>query len=508
MDNKNGILKNKPLIIIYSLAFISVVGIIVCTILQFNSGGGNTTLNKGVSTLKNVDSSKSLKNRFILAQNFKTYSYELVDFKGNVVYSGYSSISMYNNVYILEKDNKKTYVTLTNKSLSKYKDYEFDFDHNVTSDLILLYNDKNIIILDINGVQLLKFDYSKPVQLNSIKNSYGSWYKLTTTEKTYVFSKNKIIYEANKKEYVDVIDNYVSVHVKDSKNNNVYTMYQFDKNGKQVNKIDNYGMEYKDSIYYVLTHDSTYDIYLSDGTELIKDAYHYYIKNDILLVIVDDCYVYKAGKKTGIIKDVYYDNGISIVNGAIAIKDKIDNKVRYYDIYGNKLSNLALYDNNYGFVYANYINGYLYYVDPNNSNKASIIDTKTGQTVMDNLDYFEINNDFLDRTNGEYFIVANDKGEVAIYDKNLNIIIDYQKGYYDFFEHYNSEIYEDAKRDKIYFVGEDKVICYDVNNKLKKLFKMDGKYYKSFGMFYLMLRNTYSDTSYYDIETGKLLYKN
>lgn len=515
--------KGSTNIIIGIIILVAVLIVAVIISVKLISGS-----NQGVLIGKNqvdVENNTSIKE-LIPVYNSEKKMYGLIDITGKVIVDfEYDKITEWYNTFKLEKDGDIKYVTKNNKSLDKYKNCNFE-ERNLNSltDLIIAKDDINMYIINSDGKEIYKTAKTSINKIQESNTTLGVWTVIVTTEKVIILNNAQLICEVPQKEYYCLTDNYVV-----TKKDNILTTTQYDNSGKVIRAIENKGMiDYTDK-YYVLFENSEKSehytrgkakIYLKDDTFVAETYYNgtksesYIIEDDLLLIENSDnnttkVSIYKNGEKINELENYWLDNGTSIVNRVISLESLKDFKTYYYDENGNKLSDVDVKNNGYGFVYANYFNSYIY-KGFDKEYDAKVLDAKTGDVKIDNLYWQEINNEFISNTDGKYMIVTTNDGKSAIVNDKLEVVVDYQDGYFTYLGSTVSNIYEHNKN-IIYFVKKENdsavsLIAYDTTNEIKVKFELNGKYEGLHsGKSYIAMYEDAFKYTYYDLD-GKKIY--
>lgn len=510
---KTGSMKIVVGIIILAIVLI---GAVVISMKLINNPDNSLLTSKGEVETGSSSSDKEL----IAVYNSDKKAYGLIDVTGKTVLDfKYDKITPYYNTFKLEKDDEVTYVTKKNKSLKKYDEYKFDSSYNKDGDIIIAESSDKTIILNQNAQKIYELEDGDYInQFYSRTTSVGTWYILDTDKKQIVFNTSKMINEMPAEEASCITDNYICSEV-----DNKLTSVQYDNNGKIIQTINDQIITMKNDYYYVAKMNpqksgyiTRYDqkVYLTDGTVVaentITDGQNVYIKDDIFVIDTEaGVAIYKNGIMQKELTDCWLDDGTSIINEIIWLENtsSIPYKTYYYDVNGNKLSDIDIENDGYDTAYANYINGYIYKGEKYKSD-AKILNAKTGEIIKDNLQLASINDEFIDNTNGEYIIVRTNDGKSAILDKNMQVVLDYQEGYFTYIDQYVNP--QNYNKDRIYFIKEkdgkeEAIIAYDIKNNFKEIFNIKGEIDLSYNTYFSVITGYYR-FSYYDYD-GNLIYE-
>jgi len=515
--NKRGF---SPIVIGIIILVIVLIGALVVSMkLANNSDSTSSAVNDNEIETGSSSSNKEL----IAVYNSEKKAYGLIDVTGKTVLDfKYDKITPFYNTFKLEKDDEVTYVTKSNKSLKKYKDCDMEDSRQSDIGLIIAKGDSKIYVINQDGKEIYSTNKEEIKNMRERNTSLGVWTFISTDSKEIVLNNEQLICEVPQKEFYCSSDNHITLE-KDG----VFTTKQYDNKGKVIKTIENEGMlDYTDK-YYVLCGNlenakgsyhgnGTAKVYLHDGTFVAEAFYNgtksecYVLQDELLLINSSDnnttrASIYKNGVKMKDIDNHWVDNGGSIVNKVISVESTDCLKTYYYDENGNKLSNIDIENDSYGSVYANYFNGYIY-KGFDDASDAKVLDAKTGEVKIDNLWYNNINNMFIPNTNGKYMIVSTNDNKSAIVNDKMEIVVDYQEGYFTYFDIENPYNYD---KDTIYFIKEEdgseiSLIAYDITDNCKVEFELSGKWHAA-GINYIGMMENYSTYKYYDLN-GNLIY--
>ncbi len=500
------------------LLVIVLIGAVVVSMKLVN----NSDITSSEANNNEIETGTSSSNKELIAvYNSEKKAYGLIDVTGKTVLDfKYDKITPFYNTFKLEKDDEITYVTKSNKSLKKYKECDMEESRQSDIGLIIAKDDSKIYVINQDGKEIYSTNKEEIKNMRERNTSLGIWTFISTDSKEIVLNNEELICEISQKEFYGSADNYIILE-KDG----VFTTKQYDNKGKVIKTIENEGMLDYNNTYYVLcgnlekrgySNVGTAKVYLHDGTFVAEAFYNgtksecYVIQDDLLLISSSDnnktrASIYKNGVKMKDLENHWVDNGGSIVNGVISVESTDGLKTYYYDENGNKLSNIDIENDSYGSVYANYFNGYIY-KGFDDAQDAKVLDAKTGEVKIDNLWYNNINNMFIPNTNGKYMIVSTNDNKSAIVNYKLEIVVDYQEGYFTYFDIENPYNYD---KDTIYFIKEDdgsgvSLIAYDLTDNCKVKFEINGNWTER-GINYIGMIENYFTYKYYDLN-GNLIY--
>jgi len=512
----------KELIIIYSIIAVCIVGIGTCSFMLMNKNNNSSNANNNLIN-NNEENSNVQSGELVVVYDTELKKYGIKDLNNNLIEEYKHSFinRIGNNVFEITNNGEKEYITILNYNLKKYKDYNFINNcGNETDDVVVGKNDKNIVIISTKGKELYKSSDNNCRDLYKFDTSIGVLYQFISDTEVSIFNNEKILFTTKKDNFYNLYDNYISTIDKKNdtdESNDILTTYKYDKNGKVIETLNNGSIEFINNYYKVVKtnpqklsygYHNYYDVYDKDNNKIIENASQYSVDNENIIVdnsIDANVKIYNKGILTKTIENASIKENERIINNAIILTDYNDYKNYYYDISGNKLSNVEIEKLRIGND-SYYINGYIF-IEEDEYYSGKIINATTGEIILENLSLEEINEELLKNTNGEYFTVLNQEGKSAIYNKDMNVVIDYSEGIFSYLIPSNFYDYENNyNKDRIYLVAKDKLICYDTKNSFEKVFEINGEYdYMNSGFNYIAILKGYNTYEYYDMD-GKLIY--